>query len=110
MGEGTIPSVTQWRSTAIVHSASRAKGSRMNQGTRHAVRSPPGTRARPLSCGTAGVATALLVLAQLGGRFPRGLAQELVGVRLGHVRRHVAGDDAVVGEVLADALDRLQGQ
>src|SRR6267142_1684453 len=87
-GDGMMPSVTQCWWTAAVHSARNPSGR------------SAGHRRR----------TTLLVLAELDRRLPRRLGQEVVGVVLRDLAGDVARDDAVVGEELRDALDRLQRQ
>src|SRR5713101_7279463 len=87
-----IPGATHCRATATCQRSSSASGRSANQGPR---RDTPDR---------------LLVLAQLRGRLPGGLAQELVRVVLRDLARHVARDDAVVGEELGDARDRGERQ
>ena len=66
----------------------------------------PGRRAPPLQQR----GQRLLLQAELLRRLAGRLGEEVVGVVLRDLARHVARDDAVVGEELRDALDRLQRQ
>src|SRR5687768_3547044 len=88
-GDGTMPSVTQRSSTAKCHSASSNAGSTSSQGA--------GSRFNDL-----------LLYPELLRRLAGRLGQEVVGVVLADLARHVARDDAVVGQELGDALDRLE--
>src|SRR5688572_30927601 len=88
-GEGMMPSVTHRSSTAKCHSATSNAGSTSSQGA--------GSRFKNLLLDTE-------LLRRLAGR----LGEELVGVVLADLARDVARDDAVVGQELRDALDRLE--
>src|SRR5688572_22614279 len=88
-GDGMMPSVTQRSSTAKCHSASSSAGSTSSQGA--------GSRF-----------SKLLLEAELLRRLSGGLGEEIVRVVLRDLARHVARDDAVVGEEFRDALDRLE--
>src|SRR5688572_23042826 len=90
-GDGMMPSVTQCSSTAKCHSASSNAGSTSNHGA--------GSRF-----------SNLLLQAQLLRRLAGRLGEEVVGVMLRDLAGDIAGDDAVVGKELGDALDRLQRQ
>src|SRR6266511_272328 len=104
-GDGMMPSATHRAWTATVHTARKPSGSRMNQGTRRELtrRSQFGVRAGASTDG-------LLSLAQLRGRLLGRPTEEIVGVVLRDLPRHVPRDDAVVGEEAADPLDRLERQ
>src|SRR5688572_27523289 len=88
-----MPAVTHCCVTATCQSTSSAAGSSRNQGVRNCVR-----------------VTGLLLEAELLRGLAGCLGQELVGVVLRHLARHVARDYAVVRQELGDALDRLQRQ
>src|SRR6185503_19980407 len=102
-GDGMTPSVIQRSVTAKCQSASSASGRTMNHGTDRRSFTPRPIRSR---CSP----DALLVLAELVRRLAGGLGQEIVGVMLADLARHVARDDAVVRQELGDALDRLKRQ
>src|SRR5687767_14092367 len=88
-GDGMMPSVTRRSPTAKCHSATSSAGSTSSQGA--------GSRFKNLLLDTE-------LLRRLAGR----LGEELVGVVLPDLARNVARDDAVVGQELRDALDRLK--
>src|SRR6185369_11286651 len=81
-GDGMMPTATHCRSTVKCHSASNSSGRMTNQGA-----------------GNRSFAT-LLLQAELLRRLAGRLDQELVGVVVGDLGRHVARDHAVVGKEL----------
>src|SRR5687767_14588490 len=89
IGDGMMPSATQRSSTAKCQSATSSAGSTSSHGA--------GRRF-----------SNLLLDTQLLRRPARRLGQELVGVMLVDLARHVARNDTVIGEELRDALDRLE--
>src|SRR3954468_1555060 len=92
LGEGTVPSVTQCSSTPKCHNATSAAGSNRNQGAAN----------RGFMRGV--FPAVLLLQPELLGAFSRGAREEVVVVVLRHLARHIARDDAVVGQELGDAL------